>query len=100
MFGGSKGKGDCVASSVNQKSNHNARGHDFRIGALLLVQIPSAANAQEFATIAPTVQEDDHQVDDLKFGEKKGRRIAMRSCTLRMNHSFFSHASPNNAAYE
>lgn len=37
MFGCAEGKGNGVASSVNQESNHDAWGYDFRIGALLLV---------------------------------------------------------------
>lgn len=84
MSGGAEGVGDCMASCVDQESNHNARGHDFRIGALLLVQVPSATNAQELATVAPAVQEDDHQVDDLQAGREKD---AMRSCQcVKINH--------------
>lgn len=65
MLGGAKGKCDCVTGGVNEESHHHARGHNFRICALLLVQVPGASNAKELASISPAIQEYDHQVDKL-----------------------------------
>lgn len=68
-----------MASSVDQESDHHSRCHYFRIRALLLVQVPSASDSQELSAIAPAIQKDDHQVDDLQV--RIGEKDLMRSRT-------------------
>jgi hypothetical protein len=52
--------------SVDQENDYHTGGEDFRVCTFLLVQVPYAADAQEFTTKSGAVENDDDDVDDLR----------------------------------
>lgn len=70
MCGGSESVGDQLDGGVDEETNKDARSEDFRIRTLLLVQVPCSTHAQEIAGISCSVEDDDHNVDDL---ERQGK---------------------------
>lgn len=56
MSGGAEQVGDQLNGCVNEETNEHTRRNDFRVRALLLIQVPCAADAQKIAAVTGSVQ--------------------------------------------
>ena len=50
---------------VDEEADEDAGSDDLGIGILVLVQVPSSAYTQKFATISCTIQDQDDEVENL-----------------------------------
>lgn len=57
---------DQLDSGVDDETDEHTRSEDFRIRTLLLVQVPCATHSQELACVSCAVDDDDHNIYDLK----------------------------------
>lgn len=56
---------DQLDGGVDEVADEHARSENFRIWALLLVQVPCSTDSEEVARVSCAVQNDDHNVEDL-----------------------------------
>ena len=62
--------GDQLHAGVDQVADKDARSEDFSIGTLLLVQVPRSTDSQEVTGVSCAVDDDHHDVDDLREGTR------------------------------
>lgn len=70
VLGVAEAVGHEADRGVDEEADEHPAGHDLGVGALLLVEVPRAAHAEEAAAVARPVQDDDDQVDHLQEQEE------------------------------
>lgn len=70
MGGCAKGVGDQLDRSIDEVTDKHSRGNDFGVLILFLVQVPCASDSEEIACISRPVQDQNDNVDNLKWNTK------------------------------
>lgn len=70
QLGRSEAERNQLDRGVDEVTDEHSRCYDFRIGTLFLIEVPGATDAEEVAAITGAVDDQDHQVECLRWDGK------------------------------